>query len=107
MYYCTHCHILCEESPCPVCSGKKLRAPTDEDYCFLVQKPYLWADMLEAALRDNGIEPVCDRRVTGAWLTSNLGPMMEECRIYVPFASLPQAEEIVTALFEEVEFEEE
>ena len=106
MLYCKHCHLLCPEVPCPVCGKKDLTPPGPEDYCLLAEQPYLWAEMLEAALRDNGLEPVCDRSVTGAWLTSSLGPMTERCRVYVPFSALEQAKEIFSALFETPEYEE-
>ena len=101
MNYCQKCYILCEGSVCPRCGNKFVRAPEPEDYVFLAEKEYPWCDMLETALKDNGIPVAANEAVTGAWLTARMGPRFECHQIFVPYKDLEQAGSIMEMLFDE------
>jgi len=97
MLYCEKCLSLRNESKCPECKGK-LRPVTDGDFCFLVEKEVMWAQMIRDLLKDNGIDSVY-RPVLGAGLSMYSGPSLDRHRLYVPYALLPQAQEILETFF--------
>ena len=96
--YCSNCHILVKAARCPVCGKRWLDVPRPEDYCFLTERPYVWAGLLEDALRQNEI-PYLTENTMGAGLTSKIGNMLESVRFYVPYACLGQAEALMEELF--------
>lgn len=98
MNYCENCCLLCEESRCPACGSAKLRAPAADDYCFLDEKRVMWATMLRAALKDEGIDSAY-RPVQGAALAFKLGSQSEFHRIYVPYAQYESAREVLHTMF--------
>lgn len=104
MHYCQKCHLLCTEQRCPKCGNKFLRQPTESDYVFLVEKEYPWSEMLEQALKDEGIAVVTNDAVVGAWITTRLGPRFERSQLFVPYEKLEQAKELVHGLFDAPEF---
>lgn len=97
MLYCEKCKTLVE-GRCPK-SGHALRAPEDNDPVLLMQLDSIQAGMAEAMLQENGI-PVLKQGMLGAGLTTWTGGMLEEYSLYVPFAALEKAEEVLTPLLE-------
>jgi len=105
MNYCEDCHLLCAEKRCPICGTKKLRPVENNDFCFFIELPVLRAQMFCGALTDQCIENV-SFPVLGAGLTSRFGMVLEQHRVFVPYASLSDAEEILLALFgEEIRYQ--
>lgn len=98
--YCEKCSALFEDgsTACPVCGGKKLRPPTADDYCFLVEKDPMWGGMLADVLTQKGV-PFLDKRNMGAGFALKVGPQRERYRFYVPYSQLPAAQSVVEELF--------
>ena len=103
LLWCENCGAVHNGEPgdrCPACGEKKSRSPRENDPCFLCEKQILWAEMLEETLRNNEI-PVIFKKKLGIGLALKVGPMMERVRIYVPYARLRDAEELLDQLFSE------
>ena len=98
MKYCMNCHLLTEDTHCPVCSCQELVQPEHDDYCFLLERDLLWAQALEDLFRDNGI-PFVTREALGAGLTSKIGLAMERKRFYVPYGYYRAAKELEEEFF--------
>ncbi len=110
MNYCKKCHILCEDTACPRCGNEYVCPPTAEDYVFLAEKEYPWSEMLEQALKDEGIPVVTNDSVVGAWITTRLGARFERSQLFVPFEFFVQASQILSDMFDNpelVDFEQE
>lgn len=58
----------------------------------------MWGEMLEEALKNNGI-PVFIKKRLGIGMALKVGPMMEYIRLYVPFSRWNDAERIEKELF--------
>ena len=101
MNYCRKCHILFEDDRCPRCGTRYVYEPEADDFCFLTEKEFLWAEMLEEALKEEAIPVVTDEAVVGAWFTKTLDSLRERHRIYVPYAHLHRAREIEQEMFDE------
>ena len=104
MNYCDRCHMLWDDSSCPKCGNKFLRLPDRAEYVFLAELEYPWSEILEQALKDEGIAVVTNDAVVGAWLTARLGPRFERSQLFIPYEHLGQAEELTHSLFDEPEF---
>ena len=104
MNYCEKCKILFEDSTCPHCGNRFVSAPSAHDYVFLAEKEYPWSEVLEQALKDEGIAVVTNDAVVGAWITASLGPRFERSQLFVPYEHLEQAAELTRALFVNPEF---
>ena len=100
MNYCRKCHILFEDARCPRCGNRYVYAPEGEDYCFLTEKAFLDAELLEGALQNAGIPVVTDETVVGAWFTKSIGSLRERHKIFVPYAFLEQAKAIEQEMFD-------
>ena len=96
--YCPGCHVLVHAPRCPVCDRKWLEPPLPEDYCFLVEKEFLWAGILEDCLRRNGIAYLTQNAL-GAGLTSKMGNMLERTKFYVRYAHYREAQALEEELF--------
>jgi len=68
-----------------------------EGYVLLTEKEEMWAKMLMEVLGDNGI-PSTALPVHGAGLVLHT-MTQERLKVFVPAADLPQASELVEALF--------
>ena len=66
-------------------------------YEFLIEKEAMWAKMLMEVLEDHGI-PCAALPVYGAGLAVRAGKQ-ERLKVYVPAEMLPQASELLEALF--------
>lgn len=107
MNYCETCHILCEEAPCPQCGSRYVRQPREKDYIFLTEMQFLEAELLEGALKEEGIPVVTDESVVGAWLCKTVDSLGSRHRIFVPWGNLARVEQIMTDMFsEEIRFED-
>ncbi len=104
MKYCEKCHTLWTDSRCPKCGNKFLRQPEGSDYVFLTEKEYPWSEVLEQALKDEGIAVVINDAVVGAWITTRLGARFERSQLFVPYENLEQAEELTRSLFDTPEY---
>ena len=100
MLYCEKCQIAFDIICCPVCGGEKARQPRSSDPCFLVEKEILWGELLEEALKNNGI-PVLVKKRMGIGMALKVGPLLERVQIYVPFSRLEDSKDIVHDLFSE------
>lgn len=77
----------------------------ESGYEFLVEKEEMWARMLLEVLADNGI-PCTALPVHGAGFSLKTG-LQDSLQIFVPGSYLPQASELVQALFSAEILEEE
>ncbi len=98
MNYCDNCHLLTIDTRCPKCRNKKLREPTNEDFCDFAFLGTMRSRMLEEALKKQKIENV------SMPIRSNLNsvyPVSEPdyARIFVRFKDLKKAHEIYNAIF--------
>lgn len=50
MNYCEKCYRVFENEKCPNCNTKHVRKVLENDYCYLVEKDTLWAEMLKEIL---------------------------------------------------------
>lgn len=110
MNYCEKCHILSDDDPCPRCGYKYVRPPKEDDYVFLVEKKFLEAEMLEGALKDEGVRVVTDETVTGVWRSKIIDSLHSRHRIFVPYGDLERSEKTMSDMFSEeaiFEWEEE
>lgn len=96
--YCPRCSLVFSGNYCPNCGGKRFREPEDEDLCFLVEKGQIWCDMLADVLKQHGIPCIAKGRL-GAGLAMQVGSFLETQRVYVAYADLKEAAEIVEELF--------
>ena len=69
----------------------------EDNFAVLTVQESMWAGMLMDVLADNGITATA-LPVLGAGLALKTG-MQEQLRIYVPREYLPQAQELLDALF--------
>ena len=98
--YCEACSLLTEQSRCPRCGSRTLRAPLDNDYCFLTEKELIWSTAMETLLTDNDILWVT-KQALGAGLTSKIGSMQERTRFYVPYSQFSAARRLDEEFFSE------
>lgn len=63
MYYCPKCQVLSSETTCPSCAGKELREPMPDDPVLLITADEMKAEMIEAALKDQGVP--FEERISG------------------------------------------
>jgi hypothetical protein len=63
-----------------------------EGWAEVFQGPRVRADVLVAVLELEGLHPVCQAFSPDTWWS---GPVLEDCRIYVPDDEAEQAREIV------------
>ena len=99
MNYCRKCHILFEDNLCPRCGNRYVYAPEGEDYCYLTEKSFLDAELLEGALHSDGIPVVTAETVVGAWLTKSIGSLKERHKLFVPYTHLERARAIEQEMF--------
>ena len=69
------------------------------EYVLLLEKEEMWAKMLMQVLEDNHV-PCTTIAVNGAGFSIKTG-IQDRLRIYVPSEKLPQAMDLVDALFSE------
>ena len=99
MNYCERCHVAVPEERCPVCGQSHLPAVRGDDYCFLVEKEDMWAQMLLEILEDNGVHPICHDAMDVVWVMR--GGEKSRQRIYVPFRHWDLAQELMQEAFPE------
>ena len=96
--YCQKCCLIFDGERCPRCGKKSVRAAEPDALCFLTEKEEIWSEMLADVLTQQNI-PFIRKNVLGAGLAITTGPMRERVRFYVFCKHLPEASEIVEALF--------
>ncbi|MBQ4640474.1 MAG: hypothetical protein IJB69_08175 [Clostridia bacterium] len=96
-WYCEECAGLTEEDKCPECE-KPCRAPLKNDPVFLAEKAHPWSDMLADVLKQEGI-PCLRKGNLGAGLGMIVGQHMNLESIYVPYAHLEMARDILGGIF--------
>ncbi|MDD6800536.1 MAG: DUF2007 domain-containing protein [Firmicutes bacterium] len=95
MYYCNKCKRLSESAVCGWCGTKKhIRQPEPADMVFLTENDSVWSEMLEEALRENGIPCIC-RQTGGAGLGVFLGSAAGYSRLYVAYSDYEAARELL------------
>lgn len=99
MYYCANCCRLWEEDVCPECGKTPLYAPHPRDFCLLLEKEAMWAQMLQEVLRDQGI-PCVHKPMMGAAMAMSVGGALERYQLYVPYENLLEAKIIAEQLFD-------
>lgn len=97
--YCANCNLLTDASRCPACDSRRLRLPNSQDYCFLVKKDILWAEILEDVLKQNRI-PVVTRMAHSTAVLLRSNPLNQEVLFYVPYGWLERAKELEQSLFD-------
>lgn len=100
MNYCQKCHHLTKSSKCKHCGSKELRAVSDEDYCFLIEREKIWIEVLKERLDSLAIPYECVGKV-GVAMSIMAGPYLDNYKIYVPYCYFKQAKHVVDALFSE------
>ena len=98
MLYCEKCHYLSKDEKCNNCGDKKLRMVHDEDYCFLIEKEMIWAEMLKEILEKNKIDFVSSP-VLGAGITTRIGIASETYQFYVRYTQYKEAQELIEMMF--------
>ena len=85
MYYCENCHLLSDGSTCGYCGKTRLRAPREDDYCFLTSLSAPWDAALTELLTEVQIVPVCLPRnqVPSAYTNE----IFQKTELYVPYAA--------------------
>ena len=94
MHYCEHCCRIFQQDRCPFCGSKKARPPRPEDFCFLTEQKQIWTGLLEDVLKQRNMAYLA-QPVLGAALAFSVGQGLERYRIYVPFACLEEAKELL------------
>lgn len=79
-------------------TGSAPAAPVPEGFCFLTEKPPVWAGMLSDVLTQDQI-PFLKESSLGAGMALRTGSMLETIRFYVPASRLEAAREVVDGLF--------
>lgn len=97
-HYCETCRMAWNTGDCPMCGREMLREIRPEDPCYLTETEWIWGEMLEDVLKQNGI-PFLRKDVMGAGLSARIGLTRERVRFYVPFEEMPPASRIVRDLF--------
>jgi hypothetical protein len=69
-----------------------MKGSAPEGWTEVFQGPRVRADVLVAVLELEGLHPVCQHFSPGTWWS---GPVLEDCRIYVPEPEAELAREIV------------
>lgn len=98
MRYCLDCYHLCNDEKCSNCNSNNTRDVLDDDYCFLIEKSTLYAEMVKEYLDKYNIPYICQGSM-GAGLTLKVGPMLETFAIYVPYKYYSGAQEIIRFMF--------
>lgn len=99
MYYCAECCRVWEGDRCPCCGKTLMSPPHPRDFCLLLEKEAMWADMLREVLQDQGI-PCVHKPLLGAAMAMSLGGALERYQLYVPYENLLEAKIIAEQLFE-------
>lgn len=98
MKYCNQCHHIFEDHICPYCQSKSVRDVQGDDYCFLIEKQYIWANMIKEYLDKANIPYICHQDM-GSALALKVGPMLENYSFYVPYNHYTQAKNMVDEMF--------
>ncbi len=98
MYYCENCHLLSAGPTCGYCGKTRLRAPREDDYCFLTSLSAPWDAALTELLTEVQIVPVCLPRnqVPSAYTNE----IFQKTELYVPYAALERAKALEKNLLE-------
>lgn len=99
-HYCDRCHLVFDSKICPNCNTKHTREVTQEDYCFLIEKETLWAEMLKEVLENNEIDYAVSPNL-GAGLSIKIGIYSEKYKFYVPFKYFNKAKQITQTMFDQ------
>lgn len=99
MRYCENCHLVCEGEVCPFCGKRARRAPEDGDYCYLTTLSSPWAEAMQEALAQAGID--CLAKPGRSVLYSvAFGQTHGDQELFVPWGKLQSAAELQKSLFE-------
>ena len=98
--YCSRCMLLTpDSSPCPQCGkSDKLRAPQDDDMCFLLEEDAMFGDMLADVFRQNDVSFAYKQPREG-WMSSIFGASFDKHRFYVAYSDLDKARALAASLF--------
>ena len=96
--YCAECELSFDGENCPACGRKSVRDVQPDDLCFVTEQEAVWSDMLADVLEQRKIS-FLQKRMLGAGLALETGPLREKVRFYVRFGQLAEANEAVEELF--------
>lgn len=96
--FCPHCNVIVNAPKCPVCGSGKIRAPQEDDYCYLTEKETIWAGALSDILTQNEV-PFVTKNMLGAGLSAKMGPALERTRFYVPYSHYQLAQDLEREFF--------
>ncbi|MBQ9481059.1 MAG: hypothetical protein IJU84_02725 [Clostridia bacterium] len=93
MYYCENCNKVSEYDFCRDCGDGDLREVRGEDFCFLVECGTTFGEMLKSVFDKENIP--CALLPRGTGVRTALALKLENYRVYVPYAFLERAKEIL------------
>lgn len=96
--YCIECALSFDGESCPACGKVPAREARPDDLCFLTEREAVWSDMLADVLEQRKI-PFLQKRMLGAGVALETGPLRERVRFYVRYGQLAEAAEAVEELF--------
>ncbi len=96
---CKKCHVICRDA-CPICGGKRLRAPEENEPVLLMVLTAMQSMLVEPILQDSGI-PFSKMGTLGGALSMYGGMMSETNRFYVPFSAYERSREVIIDVFGE------
>ena len=103
MNYCENCRTVGEQETCANCGNRKLRPAEPKDACFLGELEARSAQMTAEILQKENIP--CASVPSGDGIRSVFGLPLENCKLYVPYACLERANDILDAFADD--FDEE
>lgn len=93
MNFCEKCNGAFEHERCPVCGSKKIRQARDDDFCFLIEDSVRRSEVLMSVLDAHGIQ--YSAMPFGSGVESYFGMSLSNYRIYVQYACLEKARDIL------------
>lgn len=96
MKYCENCHIVTDFPRCPACGAKVFREVREEDFCLLLERKASDCAVLKEVFEGEDIP--CVAMPSGDGFRSSLGLRLENEKLFVPYAQLEHAKELVRAL---------
>lgn len=102
MLFCENCNVLCGDESCPQCGRRKLRSPSEMDYCLFTEVSSMFGEMFGGILDDEGIEHVDIPSGRGVWTVFAI--KLENLKMFVRYKDIDKAKELYAHWKETVNF---